>query len=33
MAYQDNCAQNSDGAVSRRTLVAAMAAGAGAIAL
>ena len=33
MAYQDNCVQNSGGAVSRRTLVAAMAAGAGAIAL
>ena len=33
MAYQDNCVQNSGGGVSRRTLVAAMAAGAGAIAL
>jgi len=33
MAYQDDCVQNSGGAVSRRTLVAAMAAGAGAIAL
>jgi hypothetical protein len=29
MAYQDNCVQNSGGAVSRRTLVAAVAAGAG----
>jgi len=33
MTYQDNCVQNSGGAVSRRTLVAAVAAGAGAIAL
>ena len=33
MAYQDNCVQNSGGAVSRRTLVAGIAAGAGAIAL
>ena len=33
MAYQDNCVQNSGGGVSRRTLVAGMAAGAGAIAL
>ena len=33
MAYQDNCVQNSGGAVSRRTLVAAVAASAGAIAL
>jgi gluconolactonase len=29
MAYQDNCVQNSGGGVSRRTLVAGMAAGAG----
>jgi gluconolactonase len=33
MTYQDNCVQNSSGAVSRRTLVAGLAAGAGAIAL
>jgi gluconolactonase len=33
MAHQDNCAQNSGGGVSRRTLVAGLAAGAGAIAL
>jgi gluconolactonase len=33
MAYQDNCVQNSGGGVSRRTLVAGLAAGAGAIAL
>ena len=30
MAYQDNCVQISGGAVSRRTLVAGIAAGAGA---
>src|ERR1700722_6967885 len=33
MAHQDNCVQNSGGGVSRRTLVAGLAAGAGAIAL
>jgi gluconolactonase len=33
MAYQDNCVQNSGAGVSRRTLVAGLAAGAGAIAL
>jgi gluconolactonase len=33
MAYQDNCVQNSGGGISRRTLVGAVAAGAGAIAL
>ena len=33
MAYRDDCVQNSGGAVSRRTLVGAIAAGAGAIAL
>src|SRR5580700_10765585 len=33
MAYREDCVQNSGGAVSRRTLVAAMATGAGAIAL
>ena len=33
MVYQDNCVQNSGDGVSRRTLVAGMAAGAGAIAL
>src|ERR1700727_4072150 len=33
MTYQDNCVQNSGGGVSRRTLVAAVAAGAGAIAV
>ncbi len=33
MAYQDNCVQNSGGAVSRRTLVAGIAAGAGVVAL
>ena len=33
MAYQDKCVQNSGGAVSRRTLVGAIAAGAGATAL
>jgi gluconolactonase len=33
MAHQDNCVQNSGGGVSRRTLVAGLAAGAGAVAL
>ena len=33
MAHQDNCVQNSGGGVSRRTLVAGLAAGAGGIAL
>src|ERR1700727_612672 len=33
MTYQDNCVQNSGGGISRRTLVGAVAAGAGAIAL
>src|SRR5271167_266401 len=33
MAYQDNCVQNSGGRVSRRTLVAGVAAGAGVMAL
>jgi gluconolactonase len=33
MAYQDNCVQNSSGGVSRRVLVAGIAAGAGAMAL